>query len=251
MKHNYNKKKYLNRKEFLEAKGNQQVYLDESLSSFSKRALKGMDYLEEDSSLPNILSKIDGQIDDKIKSMEPQKRISKNASSKRFFLPIAAAFITLIVAAFLLLTPSSNTDLFATHFQPMPSAVANTGLSRTGDVESNAKAAAFQAYELGNFQQAILSFEKYLEASPEDKESTFYLGVAFLGEGYSSKAKATLQAIYENPPKAAYKNAAAWYLALAYVQSGEQSAAVPLLETLSQESEDYKEAARLLLKDIK
>ena len=244
MKHNYNNKKYLNRQELQEAHKNRQSYQDEDLSLFSRRALKGMQYLDDDSSLDSILNKIDQNIDQQSKQRRAKRLVL------RYSAVAAAATVALLLISSLFINGSSEQDLFAAYFEPLPSAVINTGLNRGAVDKAELKSLAYKAYELANFPEAISKFKEYLKTEPEDLETNFYLGIALLGEGYSAEATERLSVVQQNPPREAYKDLANWYLALAYVQSDRSKAAIPLLQSLVEESEDHRENAARLLKDL-
>ena len=244
MEHDYRKKKYLNRKEFLEANENKQAFHEESLSPFSKRALTGLSYLKDGDNTNEILNRLDQKIDQANGNQKPM------FFSVGRIIGLAASVLLIAMAIFLFSNTKSDQELFATYFEPMPSAVANTGVNRGAIATANPKAKAFEAYEAGDFQMAIPNFRSYLDANPQDKESRFYFGLALLGEGYSAEAIKILKEINYQPPKPGYKDASSWYLALAYLQIEQRKDAESILNTLEQGNSNYSNIAKQLLEDL-
>ena len=246
MKHNYSRKKYLNRRELLDALKQQDKFSEDTLSSFSQRALKGMKMYEDSENPESYLNTLDSKIDQQVTAMSKTTEPEQKGST--FLLLRLAAGFALVLAAAFLLWPSdpSAEQLFAANFEHLPSAVANTNLERGTTEAEDWKSKAFLAYEQKNYEQAIPNFETYL-ANTTDFESQFYFGIALLGEGYAQKAINQLKGVKNNPPSDVYGEYATWYLALAYLQVDEVENAKSLLQLLSENSADYQEQAKKLL----
>lgn len=245
MEQDYRKKKYLNRKEFLGAKDNKDAYHEENLSPFSKRALTGLSYLKDGEDTNDILNRLDKKID------QASGKQQGSFFSIGRIIGLAASILLLAMAVFLFSNTQSDQKLFTSYFEPMPSAVANTGVSRGEAAAANPKATAFEAYEAGDFQKAIPNFRTYLERNPQDKESRFYFGLALLGDGYSNEAIEILKEVNLQPPKPGYKDASSWYLALAYLQLEQRQDAESILSTLEQGNSNYSNIAKQLLEDLR
>lgn len=249
MKHNYSKRKYLNREEMLDAVQQNKNFPKDELSTFSERALKGMQQFEDADDLASVFNKLDSKIDQQVTAMgkttEPEKK-----GSTVFLYRIAAAVALLLIATYFFLpTQNSSVDLFAANFEHLPSAIANTSLERGEHNPADLKSQAFLAYEQENYDQAIPKFESYLSTT-SDLESQFYFGVALLGNGQSSEAITQLQAVKNNPPKPVYTDYANWYLALAHLQADETKTAKTILELLSENSGDFQNQAKNLLDSL-
>lgn len=104
---------------------------------------------------------------------------------------------------------------------------------------------AMSAYRKGNFDQAIPSLSQLKEMEPDQVTYQFYLGVAQLGAGLAGDAISTLEPLRSHN---LFGEAATWYLALAYGQSGDEAKAQELLQVLTTSQDSpYRDAALELL----
>lgn len=139
---------------------------------------------------------------------------------------MAAAMALMLVALWWLLTPG-KTDYLAQHFEAYPNVIAPILKS---DEPLTAEERAYQAYELKNYEEAERLFEKL---APSD-DKAFYQAMIALEKRETSKAINLLEKVYQNSA-ARFRQPAMWYLALAYLEMGEQEKAGQLIKEIEKE----------------
>ncbi|MBX2892946.1 MAG: tetratricopeptide repeat protein [Saprospiraceae bacterium] len=103
---------------------------------------------------------------------------------------------------------------------------------------------AMTAYDAGRHAEAIRAFEAYLAKRP-DSAARLYLGVSYLLSGQADKAiqPLSLASLSEEPP---LKEAAFWYLALAYLERNNTLAARQALSEMPLDGIYHTKAKALL-----
>jgi hypothetical protein len=104
--------------------------------------------------------------------------------------------------------------------------------------------AGMQNYDAGQYAAAVVHLENYISQNP-DGSARIYLGIALLMDGRAEKAIPLLLAGAQSP-EPPIQDAAAWYLSLAYLETGNQSSALQILHQIPAESIYAAQAARLL-----
>lgn len=115
---------------------------------------------------------------------------------------------------------------------------------------------ARNAYESEDYNKAIPLFEEYLKVNKKDNEIKFYLGKSYLLIEQISKAIEVLTGCNAKKTELIVKRNL--NLAAAYILNKQKDKAIPLIEEalvsvtkLEIEVEDFKKAAKLLLKEAK
>jgi len=186
----------------------------------------------------------------------------KSRQNLRRVLALAASFLIIVVAAFYFFLSGSDPaeKVFARHYQPEQSniSIILDDLERFGlaDPEADRKESltgALKYYENQEFLNSLEAFKEHLIAYPEDKIAKLYYGLSLLDQEESAMAVEELESLtrligFE------HENTANWYLAMAYLQSGnktETQKAIDILELLSDSASDYSVDARECLKVLK
>lgn len=159
----------------------------------------------------------------------------------------AAAIGALAIAAFVLIPWSkpSPQDLYAEYFVPYPNVFEPARRSRgTGTDE---RTLAFQAYDLGNYEEASRRFSR-LPDTEKDPGMLLLLGNAQLMIGKSEEAKATFQQLISEYDELDIQGK--WFLSLCYLRTGEMEEAKRLLDELGSMEVSYAGKAKELLKEV-
>lgn len=107
-----------------------------------------------------------------------------------------------------------------------------------------------ESYNKGDYQNAVLEFEKELAVNPSNERALFYASVSYLSIGKPDKTISGLNRLLQNP-SSEFFDAAQWYLALAYVkQKDAESARQNLRQIQSNEKSRYRKQADELLKEL-
>lgn len=170
---------------------------------------------------------------------------------KKFSLMAAASIALIIGSTFIYNTISnksvSHETIFATSFIPYPIEV----ITRGDLVKESIKEQAFAAYNEGGFQKSVKLFSA-LPESEQDEMTMFFLGNAYLSANMPYEAIDTFKKYllqYEE-----FEIEAKWYLSLAYLKVGEETAAKQLLEQLASADDpqagEYKEKAKEILNKL-
>ncbi|MEN1783693.1 MAG: tetratricopeptide repeat protein [Bacteroidota bacterium] len=191
-----------------------------------------------------VVSEERRQLKAKLKGFEEGLEVPKLHSFPWKYVSIAAAFVVLISTAWWAFLRQGDPDLKAvydTYYEAYPNTV--FPITRSAETES-IKHRAFSAYELGDMEKAIPLF-KMLQASEEDAAIDFYLAQAYLKIGEVTKAMDSFQQFSQT--KGPYQDKAKWYLALAYLQKGDQEAASEILNTIVRQGGYKAQAAKEIL----
>ncbi len=222
----------------------------EKFDDLARRAFRGLQSLGQAEALDESLQRIDQRFVKKIR--QPSKRPGFSGP-----LRIAAAITVLLVsaAAWFWWPPAASTadpdDLFAQHFAPVPSAIPLSGTLRGDDSAYSLKREGIKAYEATYYEKASHSLEAYLQQQPGDTEVRFYYGIALLARDQAAAAIEQLSMVYQQPPRPAYQAAAAWYLGLANLKTGQEQQALTFLQELAKDHDnDYQKQAIRLLKQL-
>ncbi len=146
-------------------------------------------------------------------------------SSKQLFLRVAAVLVILMlsVVVFDILQPSDPQELYAEYFETYRAPI-NTR-SQQGLFSADWQQAAHH-YREGEYEKAIITYELMLQEEENDHYLLhYYLGMSILNSTIhdSELAIPHLQKVFESAND--YHQQASWYLALAYLESGDEEAA--------------------------
>lgn len=217
-----------------------------------KKEEKDIDYLK---GLKSFVANGMAQNQEK-KQHEPKLKIVKKQETsdkykylnKWFYLAasIAAIFIISINLWDYIYSPVSNSELFASYYQPYDLASSQT---RSSDTETETKfQKASNLYEAEDYTEALKLFNKVLSADSEHVKARFLYGLTQLEtRNYKSAAEEFNLVIQLN---GSYNIDARWYLALCYIKLEKTEKAVQLLKELSLIKNYYQKQATEILSEI-
>lgn len=105
-------------------------------------------------------------------------------------------------------------------------------------------AATEQAFNSGDYVEAALQLEIYLEAFPDDQQARLYLGIAKMETGELEAARRSFAEV--SAAATALSDYAEWYRALSYLKGNAPEKARLTLEGISEGSPFYEEAEAIL-----
>ncbi len=176
-------------------------------------------------------------------------KVGYNSTNKikrwKTFYSIAAAACILVLVAFgsyYILRPVSPDAIFEKSFKPYPNTITTKGLNK------KLLNAGMYYYDLTKYDSAVLFFNKILDNNPQNTEVVFFKGICFLSVGNADDAVLSLNKVVSDN-LSPYGNPARWYLALAYLKTGDnEKAKETLLEIIKSNSTYSKDASRILKK---
>jgi hypothetical protein len=190
-----------------------------------------------------IKSKERAEIKNLIAGFEkPQKR--------NFWWKYAVAAIVVIVGGGVILqhflTKNSSSELYLSYYQTYPNVIAP---NVRGESEDNLKTKAFAAYDAGDFQTASQLFGE-LKTQINEDYAVFYEGVSNLEINKPDKTIA----LFENKKFRGSTNSLEdyrqWYLALAYLKTGNNENAKKILSEISKTKNPQKTKAVEILSKL-
>ena len=185
-----------------------------------------------------------------IQHTEAQLEASKSRRPRslewKIWLPVAASFALLLVAAWFFLGKAPDPDeLFAQYFEVYPNVEAPIYRdSSTSDSLTN-KDLAFRRYADDDFEGAIALFESI---ENKDEGTRFYLGISYLAKGDAKKSIEVLRDIKGEAVQ--YNTQIDWFLALALLKDGKVGEAKEVLEGLAVSGTAYESRSKELLKAL-
>ncbi len=162
-------------------------------------------------------------------------KTKRRKSIQLYYLSGMAASLAFILIAYLYWSPASSNRYYS-YFEPYASPV-NV---RSGN-ESNASQAAFEYYERGEYDQAVMEFQKLNSESLTD-EIKFYQAISQLAQHHPKEASA----LFVNLSDEQYTQQVNWYLSLCYLLTNEHKKAKALLEKIKPEDYHYEQAMEIL-----
>ncbi|NBC06820.1 MAG: hypothetical protein GVY26_06455 [Bacteroidetes bacterium] len=210
-----------------------------------QRALRGLQYQEE-------------PIEDSLQELRQKMGLLSEGNPSRYRrlpvrLALVASFLLAIVAGYFAYSHMNQEEqLFAQHFDYMPSVIRVAGAERNVSAqESSLLASAVQAYETGAYKDAEGMFRAYLSEQSEDTEVSFYYALLQLGKGNAGVAVPILKEVAEQPPRAGYERAANWYLGLAQLKMDNRPEAIAYFEQLESGEDRFAKNARDVLTQMR
>jgi tetratricopeptide (TPR) repeat protein len=148
----------------------------------------------------------------------------------------AAAASLALIAVFWFYTTTSITpqyDDYSNH--------GSLSLAERGD--DSLKHQAEDAFNSGNYDQAISFFNRLLDADPDNTELQLYKGISLLELDRYKEAEAIFHVIKNS--ETIYQDKAMWYLALSALKQKDYDKCKTLLDQLSPDSEYHKQAEEI------
>ncbi len=171
------------------------------------------------------------------------KKITRHRKSKVYSWSIAASIAILIGVSWFGYNTFSNpnyNELFDTNYEPYPNTV---HLITRGEAHLSEEKKAFIAYESGHYKEAVSLF------STLDQNLNYldlYMGISYLNIDDTEKAIELFRKAETKDHE--FKEAANWYLALAYLKNNDEQRAKTVLEKQILKYEFKKiEASELLM----
>lgn len=218
---------------------------------FSRRAVKGLRYVENEKAARESLNRLESRIEERIHPESSKFRITP------VWLKIAAGILLLAIPLSILwfnTQPGPAQTAFEQHFDITPSNIPLSGPLREGatEAEIDLKRQAILDYENRSFASANVKFDQYLNSHPNDIATRFYYGVSLLAEGKAAEAIEHLEQVHGQSSIAPYQIPAQWYLGLAHLKLNQRTEAIAAFKTLANQTKStyYREKAEALLLDI-
>lgn len=184
------------------------------------------------------------RIHHRLDKLVADKSAGKSGHLFKIITVVAAAAVILLL---IVVKPfnNNNQQLAEAYFSPYPNYVLLTERGEVSDMDAT-RTDAYKAYDLGNYQEAIRSFEALSsEASGEDK---FYQAQALQANG---KWKASLSMLLGiEQIKSEYQDGLRWHTALARLANGDVEVARALLIPLMTERTEFSSAARQIVDQL-
>lgn len=162
---------------------------------------------------------------------------------------VAAAVVLVLIASVLYFNrsrPAVPEELFAQNFEPYQM-VLNQRSSRENEDLLNA---AINAYERGDFEQAVEKFTALSSVDSLGMAPEFYTAISWLALQQADKAIAPLESI-AGQNQSLLSEQARWYLAMAYLSGGNKNSARKVLAEIQGYKRHFKqEEARILLEKL-
>lgn len=167
-------------------------------------------------------------------------KINAGFSVKRFKFYIAAAAIFLVACSAVLIFfgESNSVKLFKEYYKPYPNIIP---MVRGSESDFDLRA-AMVLYNSGNYEEAVIEFDKILSSGVENESALFYEGVSFLSLGNGDKAESAFEKVI-NIGASKLKDQAEWYLALSYLLEEKKENAESLLTKIISEQNYYSSSA--------
>jgi tetratricopeptide (TPR) repeat protein len=161
---------------------------------------------------------------------------------------IAAAVVTLMLIVTTLIfnfSRSANVRIYDSYYKQYKGDM--VGSRSSGSV--NPMINAVQLYDKGEFNAAISMFGKILSRDATNTTAHFFMGISYMELHNYLNAIKNLSYVIDNKD-IAFTSHAKWYLALCYLETGQNSKSAAVLSTLIDTNNVYKIKAQDLLKKI-
>jgi tetratricopeptide (TPR) repeat protein len=221
----------------MEMEGNRMLREEVELRANTDRALRDASVLR----LRNKLNEIEKQ---RAETTPPATR--RKHSHVRY----AAAIAVLVMTASLFLLRNNDMsaeDILDRYYQPYE-AIATARSAES--VENRDYITALEYYNIHDFGSAAGYFRKILDKDPGNMESTMLYGVSnFEVKNYPVASNSFDKVIGNNDNL--FIEDAQWYLALCYIQTGENMKAAEELQKIVKSESIYRKDARKILRQIR
>ncbi|HMQ48168.1 MAG TPA: tetratricopeptide repeat protein [Saprospiraceae bacterium] len=241
-------KKSLTKAEMLDRHQRGAWYLaEETYDEFSRKAMKGLKYHDSQEALPETFRRLEQKMG------IASKPVARTIHLKPVLAVAASVALLVLAGLFLWQNNASSDQLFANHFDYLPSAIQNNeGDTDVRDAVTGSKGTlkdqVLSAYGNGQYEQALTLMEQYRQVFPEDKEMAFYQAILYLGQGEENQAVVLLESMTDDLPRKEYQRAHEHYLAMAYLKVGTLDKAKPLFLQLKSGNDRYARMAAEILK---
>jgi tetratricopeptide (TPR) repeat protein len=180
----------------------------------------------------------------------PAGKPARNRRLRRLFRPAlaVAAAVALLLIAWQLFSPHGRPDVsaqqFAAYFEPYQMV-----LSQRSAAELPERAAllnlAIKQYAEGQFAEAAIAFRQLEQGEPGNIAFRFYRALALLASGQADEAIPVFETVLARSGHL-FSEQSRWYLALAYLKTGQEAEAKRLLEGIGPGQFRYAQSRELL-----
>jgi len=158
----------------------------------------------------------------------------------------AAAAVVLFVASYLIfMRPTDPQEVFARYFEPYPNVFEPTV---RGSGQDNRRAEAFIAYDRGDYEKAATLFAEQLKLKQEPG-LLLLLGNTNLILGRTEEAQNNFLTLIKDFDE--LDGQAKWYLGLSYLKQGQTEKARLILQELGEPEVTYSKKANELLHEVR
>jgi tetratricopeptide (TPR) repeat protein len=211
-----------------------------------KEIMEGINYHGQQKSISDSILLWEKEIKEKTVKVNQNDAGIIPLHRKSFYFVAASIVGLLIIGAIFLFRPAppDTLALFDSNFRPYPNILFPTMRGETSDGKISKQ--AFTAYDRGDYQKAAEYLNEWLMSSTEANNDLvlLYLGNCYLAVNDLAAAKKNLEQIGEGSVVADQRN---WYLALAYLKSGEAGRAENVLDKLLDHPNTYSDKARKII----
>lgn len=165
------------------------------------------------------------------------------ALRRYFFLPVPLLTGVLLCLLCLLSCQQPEDQLFATHFEPYKDIISKRGAV---DNASPILLQAMGAYNQQTYGDAIAHFQQSLADDADNPAIHFYLGISYLSINKAKKAIPHFTSVLDQQDPI-FGSHTVWYLALAYLKSGQRKEAIELMENINRSDSRYSQPCAQIL----
>lgn len=223
--------------------------LDEPMITEFKEAMKESVELREQVELYPVAERVldiaaAQELKNRIGNIRQQKSkvvpIQKKSSRVFRLVAIAASVLLLVTmgTTWFMSNQYSNEGIASSNFVPYDAGVL------LGENDDNAYTQGVLAYQKKDFATAITAFEKVPTIDGLYAETQFYLGNAYLSQNEAEKAITAFE-VAQNANLPQFQEPTEWYLALAYLRTGDEDKAKELLMAISNNANHFYNANAL------
>lgn len=223
------------------------------LESFENRLKADQTFAEEVNDYKGIIVGIDEYGRDRFSATVagweqevkgPSKKKEGKVVSFKNYLAMAASLALLLISGyFLFFNQSNESRLFAQYFQPYE----NITSARSDDQGAQLLQDGMSAYDIKDYDQAIVPLKNYLQSNQADPTTLFYLGEAYLANDQPEQAESQYLKLLQQENHV-FTETAQWHLALSYLKQKENPKLEQLLKSITAQADHtYYQAAMELL----
>lgn len=212
-------------------------------------ARRGRSLLEDESAAADLLGSIDAAIDQQFGESEADQPDTKTVilpRRKRMVWWSAAAGLLLLIvaAAWIWSRGAANERLYEQYFTHLDNELT---VSLMGETDTDELTQALRPYNAHRYGEAADRIGAYLQKHTEPVALRLYYGISLLETGETEQAIDQFIELNNTLIKSNYTRAADWYLALAYLRSGQLDTSRTLLREIAQSQHPNAVQAQNLL----
>lgn len=181
-------------------------------------------------------------------SLKPQELTINNQTAMKRMLTVAASLILMVSVSYFVLNGNGQPtpqDVFTEYYKPYNNLNGQVrGEAR--DTESMS-AAAYNAYDAGNYALAAENFEALVEVE-KSAEDYFYMGIANIEIGNYDAAIKNLNTTLNN--FSTFKDQSKWYLSMALLADKKEEEALSTLVALSLTKGSYSTKSKKIISEL-